>query len=137
VPHSTSQTSLPPLVVRVQDHPGIALVEVEGELDLDGAPDLCAAIQDRARHHVIVDLSGVDFCDSTGLKALIDAAREVAIGGGQLVAIVPGDGPVRRVIDMTGAAEFLAVSSDREQVLAGISRADYSTGSSPSALGSV
>jgi anti-anti-sigma factor len=120
VPHSTPQAPSPPLVVRVEDHPGIALVEVEGELDLDGAPDLCAAIQDRARDHVIVDLSGVGFCDSTGLKALIDAAREVAIGGGQLVAIVPEDGPVRRVIAMTGAAEFLAVSSDRERVLAAI-----------------
>ena len=117
MPHSTSQSPSPPLVVRVEDHPDLALVEVEGELDLDGAPGLCAAIQDRVRDRVIVDLSGVDFCDSTGLKALIDAAREVAIGGGQLVAIVPDDGPVRRVIDMTGAAEFLAVSSDREQVL--------------------
>ena len=42
---------------------------------------------------VIVDLSRVCFCDSTGLRALMDAAREVAIAGGRLVAIVPEDGP--------------------------------------------
>jgi anti-sigma B factor antagonist len=109
------------LTVAVDRHPGTVLIDVAGDLDLDGAPSLCAAIEDGRNplgpDHVIVDLSRVSFCDSTGLKALIDASREVTIAGGQLVAIVPEEGPVRRVITLTGAQEFLGVTSDREQIL--------------------
>jgi anti-sigma B factor antagonist len=105
----------------VDRRPGLVLIEVAGELDLDGAPALCAAIQDGRSpldpDDVIVDLSRVGFCDSTGLRALMDAAREVAIAGGRLVAIVPEDGPVRRLVTLTGAEEFLGVAADREQVL--------------------
>jgi anti-sigma B factor antagonist len=90
------------LSVAVDRRPGMVLIDVAGDLDLDGAPALCAAIEDGRRpwgpEHVIVDLSRVGFCDSTGLRALIDAAREVAIAGGRLVAIVPEDGPVRRLL---------------------------------------
>jgi anti-sigma B factor antagonist len=100
------------------------LIEAAGELDLDSAPMLCAAIADGrympVRENVVVDLSRVEFCDSTGLKALVDASREVRIGGGVLVAIVPADGAVRRVIALTGVDEFLRVSPDRDRVMAAL-----------------
>ena len=106
----------------VDRRPGIAVIDVAGELDLNGAPALCAAIEEvrspRDRDRVIVDLSRVGFCDSTGLRALVNAAREVAIAGGRLVVIVPEEGPVRQVIRLTGAQEFLDVSADRERVVA-------------------
>jgi anti-anti-sigma factor len=108
--------------VNVDRRPGVVLIEVQGDLDLDGAPKLCAAIenaQSRAGgEHVLVDLSRVGFCDSTGLKALMDAAREVAVRGGRLVAIAPEDAPVRRVIALTGVGEFLGVTADRDRVFA-------------------
>ena len=111
------------LTVAVDHRPGIVIIDVAGELDLDGAPSLCAAIEGGRRAlgpDVIVDLSRVGFCDSTGLRALIDAAREVAVAGGRLVAIVPEDAPVRRVIALTGAQEFLGVTTDRDQVIASL-----------------
>ncbi|HEY6886367.1 MAG TPA: STAS domain-containing protein [Solirubrobacter sp.] len=115
-------TAPPALALTVEQHRGATVVTVEGELDLDGAPQLCAAIQDGRRpaspEQVFVDLTRVGFCDSTGLRALMDAAREVAVSGGRLVAIVPDDGPVRQVIAMTGAEEFLALTSDRDRILA-------------------
>jgi anti-sigma B factor antagonist len=111
----------PALTVAVDCHPSLVLIDVTGDLDIDGAPALCAAIEDGRRplgpDHVIVDLSDVRFCDSTGLRALIEAAREVTVAGGQLIVIVPEDGPVRRLIALTGAQEFLGVTADREQVL--------------------
>jgi anti-sigma B factor antagonist len=108
------------LTVAVDHRPGMVIIDVAGDLDLDGAPALCAAIEGGRRARgpdVIVDLSSVGFCDSTGLRALIDAAREVAVAGGQLVAVVPEDGPVRRLVTLTGAEEFLRVTADREQVI--------------------
>jgi len=114
------------LTVTVDRSPGVVLIDVAGDLDLDGAPALCAAIGAGLRRpdrgHVIVDLCRVGFCDSTGLRALIDASREVAVAGGRLVAIVPEDGPVRRLLELTGAREFLAVTADRERVVASLAR---------------
>ena len=124
-------TAPPTLSVTVERRAGATLVNVEGELDLDGAPDLCASVEDARRsarpEQVFVDLTRVEFCDSTGLRALMEAAREVAVSGGRLVAIVPEDGPVRRVIAMTGAEEFLAVTSDRDQLLSTSSKCSSSS----------
>src|SRR3954469_11756000 len=114
------------LTVAVDRRPAMVLLELAGDLDIDGAPSLCAAIDEGrrplGRAHVIVDLSRVAFCDSTGLRALIEASREVAIAGGRLVAIVPEDGPVRSLLELTGAQEFLSVSADRDGVVASLAR---------------
>jgi anti-sigma B factor antagonist len=114
------------LSLTVERRRGLRVVDARGELDLDSAPTLCAALRDGARRcdgeHVIADLTNVGFCDSTGLKALLDAAREVEIAGGRLIAVVPEDGPVRRTLALTGAEEFLGVTPDRAQVLAALSR---------------
>jgi anti-sigma B factor antagonist len=118
-----TQPPSPTLSVKLERRPGLAVADVAGELDLDGAPRLCAAIESAALDEdVVVDLSRVAFCDSTGLKALLDASREVAVRGRRLVVIVPGDGPVRRVIEMTGAEEFLSVTAHREPVLTALTR---------------
>ena len=90
--HASTGTTL---TLAVDRRPGVMLHRrVRGMSSLDGAPVLCAAIEDGRSmlgpDHVIVDLSGVDFCDSTGLRALLNAAREVAVAGGELIAIVPG-----------------------------------------------
>jgi anti-sigma B factor antagonist len=117
------QAPSPTLSANLERRPGVAVVDVTGELDLDGAPILCAAIESAALdEHVVVDLSRVGFCDSTGLKALLDAAREIAARGRRLVVVAPEDGPVRRVIAMTGAEEFLFVTAEREPVVSALTR---------------
>src|SRR5436190_15584610 len=94
------------LAVHESDAEGVRLLEVFGELDLATAPRLCAAL-DAARIHrvrrVVVDLTGVDFCDSTGLRALIGASTELRVSGGRLaIACLPG-GAVARLFDIVGA----------------------------------
>src|SRR5918999_2784812 len=96
------------LAVHESDVDGVRLVEVFGELDLATAPKLCAAL-DQARadrvKRLVVDLTGVDFCDSTGLRALIGASTEIRVGGGRLaIACLPG-GAVSRLFDMVRARE--------------------------------
>jgi anti-sigma B factor antagonist len=94
-----------------------AVIEATGDLDLDGAPRLCAAIARERRalagRQIVVDLSGVDFCDSTGLRALIAETREVAIEGGRLILVVPPESRIRRVIQLSGAWELLNVTPRR------------------------
>ena len=59
---------------------GVRVIAVAGELDIATAPRLCArldATRTGRRPRLLVDLTDVDFCDSTGLRALLGAASEV------------------------------------------------------------
>src|SRR3954453_3298697 len=111
------------LAVHESDTEGVRLPEVFGELDLATAPRLCAAL-DAARIHrvrrVVVDLTGVDFCDSTGLRALIGAPTELRVGGGRLaIACLPG-GAVSRLFDIVGARESRRVCDTQAEALASV-----------------
>src|SRR3954465_10785518 len=111
------------LAVHETDVDGVRLLEVFGELDLATAPRLCSAL-DAARIHrvrrVVVDLTGVDFCDSTGLRALIGASTELRVGGGRLaIACLPG-GAVSRLFDIVGARESLRVCDSQAEALASV-----------------
>lgn len=65
-----------------------ALVHVGGELDPATAPALGHALGillDRGYEHLDIDLREVTFCDSAGLKVLVDAHERLGRGGGTLV----------------------------------------------------
>ena len=113
-----SQAPSPTLTVSVERRSGVVVVDVEGNLDLDGVPRLCAAIEESqgpyGPERVIVVLSRVGFCDSSGIRALVGAAREVRARGGRLDVVAPEDAPVQRMIAATGAAEFLGVRASLE-----------------------
>src|SRR5215210_2677850 len=113
------------LAVHESDADGVRLLEVFGELDLATAPRLCALL-DAARIHrvrrVVVDLTGVDFCDSTGLRALLGASTEMRVAGGRLaVSCLPG-GAVARLFEMVGALETLNVFDSPREALDAVSR---------------
>src|SRR3954447_20492945 len=113
------------LAVHESDLDGVRLLEVFGELDLATAPRLCSAL-DAARIHrvrrVVVDLTGVDFCDSTGLRALIGASKELRVSGGRLaIACLPG-GAVARLFDVVGARESLRVCDSQGDAMASVSK---------------
>ena len=99
------------LEVTEREQDGVRVVEVTGELDLSTAPDLCLRL-DAARRiahpRVLVDLSELEFCDSTGLRALILAAQEItACAGAFGVVVPPGEGAVAKMFRISGAVEFL------------------------------
>ena len=84
---------------------------VHGELDLSTAPMLCArlhALRDRGRApDVVLDLTGLEFCDSTGLRALLGELREAEVCGGSVEFVVPAHGIVRRLFDVCGVTQLL------------------------------
>lgn len=68
-----------------------ATVTLGGELDLSTAPDLQDALAELtdAPRRVVVDLSGLEFCDSTGLAALLGAHKTLSDNGGTLELLAP------------------------------------------------
>jgi anti-sigma B factor antagonist len=109
--------------IQERDEDGVRIVAIAGELDIATAPELCARLDaGRAGRHprLLVDLTELDFCDSTGLRALLGAASEVRAGGGQFVLVCPPDGDVARLLTIVGAGEWMAVHADRAGGLAAL-----------------
>jgi anti-sigma B factor antagonist len=91
------------LRLRTQKNDRLVVIFLEGELDIYSTGKLEAEIrefQDKAEE-LILDLSGVDFMDGSGLRAIIQADRRAREAGTSL-KIVEGSSPVRRVFYLTG-----------------------------------
>ena len=70
------------------------VVTVRGSLDIDSATVLTTTLEqvlDRPYPRVVVDLSGVEFCDSTGLSAFVVGHNRAVAAGGWLRLAAPGD----------------------------------------------
>ena len=78
-----------------------------GEIDAHTAPTLAAAI-DAAGPDVALDLSGVEFVDSSGLRVLIDAHQRLTDAGGGLRLTALSE-PVRRLLEISGVSDYLGV----------------------------
>ena len=99
-----------PLTAEVVDGP-VPVLRVRGDLDLSTAPRLCGTVERTAdNQRVLIDLSELDFCDSTGLRALVGVVREVEINGGKAALVVPPGGAMDRVLQLSGLGEFLHVA---------------------------
>jgi anti-sigma B factor antagonist len=101
-----------------EDREGAWAVAVHGDVDLRTAPDLCRCLTAHRGARVIVDLTDVGFCDSCGLRAILGEAREAQISGGSLTVVAPPGSAVRRLLELCGLTETLAVHGDRERALA-------------------
>jgi anti-anti-sigma factor len=86
-----------------------ARVVVSGALDLATVPILEAELAD-LRHagvrRLVLDLSGLGFMDSTGLRCILERDAE-ARRDGFSIALVAGPPAVQRVFEVTGTAARL------------------------------
>lgn len=103
------------------EHDGNAIIyRLRGSLDLATAPSLRAALLEAAnegKHDIIVDLSQLEFLDSTGLGALIGAHRRALEHGGR-VRLIVNDGPIQRLLTITGLMRIFSVYASTEAALA-------------------
>jgi anti-anti-sigma factor len=61
---------------------------------------------------VVVDLSGLTFVDSSGLRSLLRVWQRARDDGFDL-AVVPGNGQVRRTMELAGVDSVLPIVTDR------------------------
>src|SRR5947209_6488488 len=98
---------------------GIRLFELRGELDFRSADSLQDALDsaiDRGAGRVLLDLSGLTFCDSNGLRVIVAAYHALTMAGGRL-AIVCDDERILRVFRVTRLDRLLSVSMTREEAI--------------------
>jgi anti-sigma B factor antagonist len=89
-------------------------LSVVGELDLVTAGDLVDDLRRALRHadHVVLDLTGVDFADSTGLAALLRCRRMAGSRGATLEVLVEPGGPVDQAARITRISGVLGLSGE-------------------------
>jgi anti-sigma B factor antagonist len=95
-----------------------AVIALAGELDMAGAAALERELAGVDAHAVVIDLRGLGFMDSSGLRALAVAAQRLQQAGRRF-ALVPGAAQVMRVFDITRMRERLEFVSDPGEVTAG------------------
>ncbi|MEU4878436.1 STAS domain-containing protein [Streptomyces sp. NPDC021608] len=99
------------VLVEVVASDGCLVIRISGALDYLSIPVLMEKLRPliaRGDRSMVLDLSGVTFCDSSGLNALLLARQQAERRGLKLaVACVPPQ-PLR-VLTMTGADQLLLV----------------------------
>ena len=89
---------------------GLATLTLRGELDLASARQLeesLTAIDEQAPARITIDLGGLAFIDSSGLRALLLADTRAREHGYEL-KLIPGQESVQRGFEMTGALDGLS-----------------------------
>jgi anti-sigma B factor antagonist len=90
-----------------------SVVHLEGELDLANAPELSEAMDSvrGSRERVIVDVTDLEFIDSTGLRLLVVHHGHSIIGGFEFV-IAGANADVSRTMRMAGLDVTLPLAPD-------------------------
>jgi anti-sigma B factor antagonist len=97
------------LLVRSQRHRDAQIVELVGELDIEGAPLSRRALGracSSSQPTVFLDLAGLTFMDSSGVHMIIEADRRLREEGRELV-IVRAPKHVRRLLELCGLTGIL------------------------------
>jgi anti-sigma B factor antagonist len=96
--------------VRSEDHRTV--ISVSGELDLASSPALEEELERVAKSDatvIVVDLSELEFMDSTGLSVLV-RAHQRAEENGRRLGLVNGSQQVQRLLTLTGVADRLTLA---------------------------
>ena len=100
---------------------GWAVARVAGELDVATAPRLreqLVAVLTDGRHHVVLDLSGVGFLDSTGLGVIVGVLKRARTLGGDLRLVCPNP-TIRRIFEITALDRTMPLSDTVDAALIG------------------
>lgn len=121
-----------PLATSVLHDDAVALLVLEGELDLSVASRVDRAVEEVAADGftlLVVDVGHLDFCDSSGLGALMRASRTVCGAGGSCV-VAGARGAVQRLFALTSMARVLTLSADVQPALVRLRRVAEDAGGS-------
>mgnify|MGYP001568040148 CR=1 FL=1 len=95
---------------------GISLIKINGKLDIIGVGEIetkfagyCAGTNVR----IIVDISGVDFLASIGIRLLTVNAKSLASRKGKMVLLNP-TAEVQQVLEITGIPAIIPIYSQLE-----------------------
>lgn len=108
------------LNVNSREQDGRTVVQVEGEIDVYTAPVLREHLNEavaEGRHHLIIDMTGVDFLDSTGLGVLVGSLKRIRSHDGSLQLVCDQE-KILKVFRITGLTKVFPIHASVEDALA-------------------
>jgi anti-sigma B factor antagonist len=89
-------------------------IAAAGELDLVTAAELQSRLDAElgTGHAIELDLTGVTFVDSTGLRVLVQTAQRAEDGGLPFTLLQPLPAQMRRVLQVTGLDQRLPIAPE-------------------------
>jgi anti-anti-sigma factor len=86
-----------------------------GRLDIPGTAEIdvkFAGMSAAAEHRLVVDLTGVSFLASMGIRSLISNAKAQQQRGGRMVLFVGDNAPVTKTLEATGIDVLIPMFSN-------------------------
>jgi anti-sigma B factor antagonist len=114
---------------------GVDVVSISGEIHLSTAPRFREALDtviENGDGKLVLDLSAVEFIDSTGLSVLLNALRLINQRQGHM-AIVCSNPTVLRLFEITSLDATFEIFVDRAGAIARVTGPGYAGGSSAGA----
>jgi anti-sigma B factor antagonist len=108
------------LVLEIEKFESHRILSLSGELDLLGSPRLSVVLAELCRETdggMVIDLTDLDFIDSTGIATLLNTLRRLTRQGRRM-AIVVRPGPVRRALEIPRLLDDLRASASINEALA-------------------
>ncbi|MBK8017835.1 MAG: STAS domain-containing protein [Betaproteobacteria bacterium] len=101
---------------------GITLIRLAGRMDVEGT----SAIETRFTAHavsdgaaVVLDMAGVDFLSSYGIRALMLVAKALRQRGGAMALMCPQDA-VRKVLETSGVDQLIPLGDSLSEAKAAL-----------------
>jgi anti-sigma B factor antagonist len=99
--------------VAVETRDDCLVVRVDGELDMANVePFEDALAADSSSSHVVIELSGCTFLDSTGMRAIASAVRDA-----DRVSIVATEPGILRVLEITALDTMVSIHPSLDDAL--------------------
>jgi len=103
-----------PIVVKTDVAPGVVVVQPSGDVDMSRSPELRTAIravQERRPPRVIIDLTEVEYMDSSGLATLVEAMRTAKQNNTAMILCGMHD-KVRSIFEIARLNQFFKIVDD-------------------------
>ncbi len=101
----------------------LVIVHLTGELDIsvtEPTGQRIAAAVPSSAHGVVIDMTGLDFIDSSGISMLFKVARRVGSHRQQLRVVAPAGNAVARVLQVVEFERAAPVDADVDSAVAQI-----------------
>ncbi|MEM7114756.1 MAG: STAS domain-containing protein [Chloroflexota bacterium] len=102
------------LNISVESLKRVELVTVSGRVDSSNAPSLDSKLKEsmnNGRHNIVLELSGVNYMSSAGLRAVVSALRECKRQGGD-VRLANVSPRVDEVLSLAGLTSIFQIFED-------------------------
>jgi anti-sigma B factor antagonist len=94
-------------------------VEVQGEIDVYTSPkvkEIVTELIDKGNNHLVINLEGVRYIDSTGLGVLIGALKKVREKEGS-INLVCNNPQIKKIFNITGLVKIFGIYKNEEEAL--------------------